>query len=454
MTLLFNVIVIGLVILIGYWWANQGFLSALLHLACVVVAGAITLAIWEPLTTAILGGGFFDNYIWGIVLLGCFAIILAVTRALSDRIVPGNLHLPNWANMTFGFVCGALAGIITTGILIIGGGFFQTADAFLYPGWGRDRDARAVIEREPKPWLPVAKWTIDFYEYTSLGSLYPNISNAPLAQQYPNLDRQASLIRDSYDEGKGQLSLAPEGADVVDAFLLDAVNNSGMPDFNDPGIQVALQSMVEILRSQGVPRNQIRVIESMMSDPNTASANFGQLPPELIAMLGQITGAASNKRFFGKPRNGERTFIVIMSFGPEAIDFGEQLTLSQAQVRLICQDTDLGPHTKAEVLFPYGWGQSVRTAPFANFIFDSQTYYMTSVPGREAATIALSFILPNNLNPEFIQVRGTRYSLDQFKTNQSGTFPVLSEFAVGTKINNAFKPSAPVGPGFGAPPTM
>lgn len=453
MTFTFNVLIIGIVLLIGYWWANQGLLSSLLHLTCVIVAGAITIAIWEPITLAILSGGWFDNYAWGAVFLACFAIILGVARSISDQSVKANIFLPPWANMTFGFLAGALSGIITVGMIVIGTGFFQTADSILYPGWGRDRDARAIVEREPKPWLPVAKWTVDFYEYTSLGSLYPNFSGAPLARQYPGLDRQASLVRDSYDSGKGQLSLAPDGATVTDVFKLQARGESGSLNYESLAQMGILNNVIGQLRNAGAARSDIRILEMIQANPQSAPSLSAQMSPELKLILNQVASSGS-QRYLGKPKNDQSTLIVLMSFGSDAIDFGEQLTLSQAQVRLICHETDDSTQNAAEVIFPYGWGQSVATAPFANFIFDSQTYYVTSVPGRESASVAFSFIVPNDLQAKFIQIRGTRYTLDRFEDRQTGQFPVISNLEVSTKISEAFQPQAPSGPGFGGPPSM
>ena len=34
MLIFFNIIIIALVLLIAYWWANQGLFSAILHLVC------------------------------------------------------------------------------------------------------------------------------------------------------------------------------------------------------------------------------------------------------------------------------------------------------------------------------------------------------------------------------------------------------------------------------------
>ena len=57
--MILNIIVLVFVLLIGYWWANQGLFSAIIHLLCVIVAGAIALALWEP-----IGVGLFMKSAW------------------------------------------------------------------------------------------------------------------------------------------------------------------------------------------------------------------------------------------------------------------------------------------------------------------------------------------------------------------------------------------------------
>src|SRR5262245_38887130 len=97
MQVILNIGVIGLVGLIAYWWSNQGAFSALLHFFCVVVAGAVALSLWEPVTTTwLLSGGFFDSYMWGISLIGLFAITLLILRVTLDKSVPANIELPPW----------------------------------------------------------------------------------------------------------------------------------------------------------------------------------------------------------------------------------------------------------------------------------------------------------------------------------------------------------------------
>ena len=87
-----NVVIIGLVALIAYWWANQGLFSAIIHLLCVIVAGAVALAFWEMLAFGLLmRGGFFDHYALGASLLITFALVLFILRLTPNKLVPANL---------------------------------------------------------------------------------------------------------------------------------------------------------------------------------------------------------------------------------------------------------------------------------------------------------------------------------------------------------------------------
>jgi hypothetical protein len=216
MVIIINLIVIGLVSLIAYWWANEGLFSALIHLVCVITAGAIALSVWEPITMEILDGRTFDNYAWGIVLVGVFAISLLILRICADKIMPSNVNFPSWANLTFGGLSGACAGVISVGFCLIGSGFVQsTNELFGYRGTGRDENNKAIIGKIGDPiWLDVAKYTSSFYSTLSVGTFRPDISGGPLQQYNPNLDELATLLGDSFDGGMGQLALSPDAASV------------------------------------------------------------------------------------------------------------------------------------------------------------------------------------------------------------------------------------------------
>mgnify|MGYP001164129439 FL=1 len=222
MIILFNLLLIGMTALIAYWWATQGLLSAVLHLVCVIAAGTLAFAFWEPLATVMMTGGTFDNYAWGVSLIGTFAVSLLVLRVIADKIAIGNTRFSEAVNLGFGGVVGLCSGVLTVGICLIGAGFLQsTSEIMGFQGYGRDNSTAKVTQVGGQLIVPFTKLTNDFFSLLSVGSFRPDISNAPLRHYNPNLDEQSCLVRDSFEGGKGQLSLAPDGASVTKVQMSD-----------------------------------------------------------------------------------------------------------------------------------------------------------------------------------------------------------------------------------------
>jgi len=328
MLTIFNIVLIALVGLIAYWWANQGLFSAILHLVCVVVAGAVALAFWEPVTVGfLLRGSGFDNYAWGVSLIGMFVVVLLILRVIMDKVIPANVKVPQWANFAFGLPVGAMAGILTMGILMIGAGFIQSTRSIMgFVGHGRVASKASKIEQTDALWLPVHSLTADFYELVSATSLYPTFNDTPLRAYYPNLDAQAaSLIRDSYANGRGKLSLKPSDATI--------------------------------------------------------------------------------QRFLHSPDTGRYAVSVLFNSG--ARDFGEQLTVSSAQIQLIGRDPR-DRNAKARVAHPDEWTQYS-----GHHRFDDASHFVSSEPGQSTAQAILEFKTADlgGQEPAFIMIRGTRYRL-------------------------------------------
>jgi len=222
MLILSNIFVILLVLLIGYWWANQGLFSAILHFVCVLLAGCVAFAVWEPMTIYVLGIEGMDWYhpsAWGINFLLVFVVVLFGSRMLLDRLIPGNLDLPQWANLTFGGALGIGSGVLTIGVLIIGIGFIQSHKYIAgYAGYGRSERTGDIVKYEQSLWVPVHYYAYEFFSRLSVGSLS---TARPLRQYQPSLHIQSALVRDSYEEGVGQLHLSPDAAEVIGAALVE-----------------------------------------------------------------------------------------------------------------------------------------------------------------------------------------------------------------------------------------
>ena len=149
MFIVFNLVLLAIAALITYWWANQGAFSALLHLVCVIVAGAVALAFWEPLTNLIMRGSFFDDYAWGVSIVVLFVITLLILRIMLDKVAPANMKFPHWVNIAVGGTAGAAAAVLSIGIFLIGAGHLQTRNELMgFRGWARSpNQAAKIVER-------------------------------------------------------------------------------------------------------------------------------------------------------------------------------------------------------------------------------------------------------------------------------------------------------------------
>src|SRR5438552_5618566 len=348
----FNIILIAVVLLIGYWWANQGLFSGILHLLCVIAAGAIALSVWEPLTVGLLlRGGDFDNYAWGITLIMVFVVVLAILRVATNKLVPANVSLPNWCNWVFGLPIGAASGILTLGIFIIGAGFIQSTRELV--GWNGARRAphgsQVGVSSEERLWLPVHEIAYEFFGWLSVTSLS---TDEPLRQYNPRLDWQAaSLVRDTWGDGKGKLAMAPEQAHVQGFYHCEQL----------------------------------------------------------------------------------KRYAVRMHFDTGARDWGEQLTLSKAQIRLLGAPKD--DLDEARVTYPDSWTQT----PWGDkddgrHKFDDVSHYITSVPGQESADAIIEFDAQElgTDAPKFIQIRNIRLALPKTEELQLTGFMALRSPSGGT----------------------
>ncbi len=219
---LLNIIVLGLILLIAYWWANQGLFSSILHCLCVMAAGAIALAFWEPLVAALfLKGNGFDNYSWGLTLGILFVGSLFVLRLISDRVAPNNVKFPELVNTVVGGAIGLWAGVLTIGMALIACGFIQApVEVMGFVGWARAGQSNGAPTSLGSMWIPAANITEGFYSMLSRGALSP-VRQTALADYYPKLaDTALSLHRDTFYDGDGRAAIAP-GSLVIGALTSD-----------------------------------------------------------------------------------------------------------------------------------------------------------------------------------------------------------------------------------------
>lgn len=220
-------IFIGLmVLLIVYWWANAGAFSAFLHMLCVVVAGVLAFALWEPVAYMMIPRGM-ANYALGLSLLSLFLVILVVLRLVVDRLVPANLQLPKAANFIVGGAFGLVSGVLTMGTLVIGCGYLQSSvEIGGVSGWLRRSDVpkAPTIGSDNAPILQLVDVTGGFYGMVSAGAFSAWGGGGTVRSHYPELTKSSmSLHRDSYGSGMANVGINPNAVSKLVVADIGAV---------------------------------------------------------------------------------------------------------------------------------------------------------------------------------------------------------------------------------------
>jgi hypothetical protein len=232
------ILLLVLVLIITGVIARQGMLSAFLHMICVIAAGGIAFALWEPIGFAMLDSmGGFGAYAMGSTLVLTFLVALVILRLSMDKLVPENMNFESGANWAGSSIFGFVGAFISVGILTLGAGMLQfKSDFFGYTGWARDRATAqpGVVSSTP---MFTAVYTARFYEMLSVGSLSPMLNGGALKQLYPEIDKMSwSMLRDGFvgDSGNGRSWLQPKSIELTDntfTYIPNFASGSINPDF-------------------------------------------------------------------------------------------------------------------------------------------------------------------------------------------------------------------------------
>ena len=222
---MFSILSIGsllIVLLIAYWWGNQGAFDALIHLIAVVIAGALALALWEPLTHAFLLSSGLSEFGWGLSLGALFLVLLAILRIVLDKLCPVRARLARWADWVFGSLMGLGSGVLTVGMILIAVGHVASARELAgHENWKREAGTPAPFATNGgSPASLCVAATAGFYNMVSNGGFTPWLGAGALATLRPDIAADAdSLMRDSVEGGKGRVSVNAAGLSVSGFYL-------------------------------------------------------------------------------------------------------------------------------------------------------------------------------------------------------------------------------------------
>lgn len=366
--MIMSLIAIAIVALCAYIWLTRGFYSALLNMVCVVIAGAVAFAVWEPLAYLILERsaarpGLAADVAWGAALGLPFAGVLALLRGAVDGLLRKNVICDDVVNYVGGGICGAIAGVLVAGICTISIGMLRLPTDFLgyRPVYYTPQAlGRGSLQRTGGLWLPVDKITAGFYGMLSEQAFR---TREPLAKWYPNLHEVGPLQRVSYGQGKARNTLTSKDFSIIGRYT---VGNPNGP--NDPTVLFA---------------------DSW--DPN---------PQKVLDLDGKTIG------------NNARVEGFKIRFGSGAKEKSGQVVIGNSQVRLLCESTQ-DPSNRITV-HPFAVASLGDAAArdgkpvYGRFRYDGNEVFIASVGGASEVVMGFEFAVPLGYQPVALYVKNVR----------------------------------------------
>lgn len=368
-------IAIMIVFLSGYMWLTRGFFSALLHLICTVIAGAIAFGVWEHVAKFFLDnsstsgfGAYLGGVAWALGLALPFAAILAVLRVAVDSTVRFNVNPGDTANYAGGAVCGGLAGIITAGVAVISLGFLRMETSFLQAQQVGYHNSGYIVRNGDGVGsliLPVDKLTVKFYGLLSEASFR---TADPLARYHPNLHEQPASLRINAFEGKARNTSRTEDFAVTARYTVGKGSNK------------PLAELTKDRWSQGS-----QVVKDVNDDDYPAGSHIEMF------LVNFMAGA--------KERDGK-------------------VVIGAAQVRLLLENAQNKQRIEVYPIAASSQADTQQTTA-GRWRFDSRDTFIASVGGASEALFGFEFVCPPGFEPVALYVKNARHLIGNGATSQA-----------------------------------
>lgn len=364
--MIMNIIIIVFVLSITYAWMIRGMFSSMIHLLCVIAAGAIAFAVWEPLALILVNMSpergflsFLESVAFGVSLVVPFVVSLVILRILTDKIVSGNISNSKFIDYAGGGLCGVGTGVICAGITVLGIGSMRVSTDFMgyQPLWySTDRAiGSGALVKNDRLWIPVDTIVAKMYTQLSMGSMS---TNQPLGKWYPELEIAGFSARVSPGDGKGRNAINPDDFKVQSRYTV-----------GDP---MGSESIADLLKDSRDSQSQKYI------DINSNPVSKGHLVGYVI------------------------------NFEPGAKERGEkggQLVVSNGQYRLLIEDNDGNTMS----VFPVAViSESSNADQFGRWRFDANDVFITSVGGKSRPLMAFEYVVPTGYTPIALYVKNIR----------------------------------------------
>ncbi|MGE3109461.1 MAG: TIGR04086 family membrane protein [Phycisphaerales bacterium] len=359
------------VLILGWVWASRGFFSALIHLLCVLIAGAVAFGLWEPIGYAVLGAAGSRKWLidiaWGISLAVPFAVVLAILRVAIDKALPFNTDLDGTSNLIGGIICGAISGVISIGIVTISVTNMRiSTESVKFPMVDYDTNGSIVKQ---SGWLTIyPRITADLYAFLSRNSMR---TQTPLATWRPDIAYEGSMLRTSFNDGTSRFALPP-GAVAVEKRYTIGMQETGLE------------------------------VKSFLS------------PSQTVTPFDSSNPIGSNDK-------GYYVEGYVLKFKNSARETDGRVVVGASQVQLIVQSPD---ETQSKTLFPVALisQSSVKEGDervrYWRWGFSSPRTYIASVGGADDPPMAVEFLVPKGWKPLSVNVKGLRFLVDDMPPPQ------------------------------------
>lgn len=357
-----NLLVIVFVLGIAYTWTVRGVFNAMVHAMCVLFAGAIAFAVWEPLAMILLGvsgSPIVEGMAWGVALIVPFVIAMVVLRIITDKVITSNIKSVKAIDYGGGAAFGLVSSILTAGILVIATGYMRLPSSFLgyQPVWyAEDRAGAGSLVENQRLWIPVDTITAAVYKNLSSGSM---ASAEPLAKWYPDLTLTGFSARINPGEGAARNAITKDAFEVQSSYIIGNTNGSTE-------------------RSDTIGDQGYMTIEGK-------NAN---------SIAGYIAG-------------------YVVEFGPKAKEKGDkggQVVVSNGQIRLLTENNEDG---STNTIFPLAViSESSEQGQYGRWIFDGDDVFITSTGGKSRVPMGFEFYVPADETPLALYVKNIRVPVE------------------------------------------
>ncbi len=368
--MIMNLIVIVFVLGVAYAWMIRGMFNSLIHLLCVVVAGAIAFAFWETLAMMLIGMSpergflsFLESVAWGVSLIVPFIVSLLALRFATDKLIASGIKNAMPIDYAGGGICGLVTGVLSAGILVIGIGTMRLPNDFL--GYqplnyteNRTQGAGSLV-RANGLWIPVDSITSKVYSQLSIGTMS---TNEPLKKWYPELELVGMSTRITQD-GAGRNAISPDDFTVKSQYIVGNENGS-------------------------------TPIAELLSDINDSKAQkYMDINGDPVS-TGYLAG-------------------YVIEFEPGAKERGKtggQLIVSNGQYRLLIKNDNDG--STMSVFAVAIISESSESNQYGRWRFDASDLSITSVGAKSSVSMAFEYVIPQGYTPIALFARSIRVNLD------------------------------------------